>query len=1196
MFSSKSRKAVEAVSLLDHTQQLRTPNGWALGQLATLGIGGELTAIAFVGTSEGRLFVFGAPGVQVEWDVGLPSKIRHLAWKSGSGFLCVDTLYVYDLQRIEKGRPHRDSSLSLRSNVTCVETSASHSFLFLGCKDGTVDVYDIDRGILAPHARIPNLWLVQEEILRRSGVPDAPSRRHIPVCTDIKAHALDLNLLLVAYEGGVSLWNIATRQADRTWEFVLPPGAAGGGNDTEETIFMERRPAVTCLAWRPDGLVFAAGHEDGSLSFAATADDNPIMVRTLERADVNKATEEDLFGWSSQGQPGQRQPANREPIFRLAWSGFPQETYLSQALASVAGPSSPTLPSSPSLTEQKADLHGGTLLTVMGGILPSDPVGIHVLEFPAYVAPTASTAKSGGIPLAVREALRDSISPVAHHLYPTPAPPEDFLLLPRSSPHYGGAYDPSAIIITSGRDSRCPVPPAPHSSNSIEAFTFPLTISRAPRTLSLPSALSFSGRDTCTSAKLVIVGSLSYRHLLHQFDISEETAERIPLKGGHATPLPRSNRRGPPPTSGDQPPRILITTHIDLTVRFSDVSTHVLWGRKPEDGSDPRLEQDFPRPLRHLDIDVKAALADPRAAGLEAARLWKARPWELEIDKVELAEENLEVAISLSTGDVLVHRFAYGEAPRELEQDRANAEAHLDDTVQDALRDMNLDGATNPAPPRPTFGSTSQQSRQGSFAPTSFSADMDPQDRYVNLADAVVPRPDLDGFRPIAAFAFASTSAASGIASKSCLALSNIGFLAVSHDATLMIVDMRGPDVLLVDSAGFGRSASDKGKNKAKFDNSPITALTWTVCAIAEDHDRSPRLIVSQASGLSRIFELANVGGSWLVSERFASVHHDSTRNAFATFVLDKRGNELVADSQNLQLALNQQATYTSPDNIDPVGALTSLWITVAPTTLACFYNIDGPKTATYEDEHGQFERAAIVRAQGCTALAVQSRNCMLHVFSLPDLQQVSRLRFEATLHDSAGIFHIAPDGDFVQLLDPLNVRLGTIRDFYRPAFPPKVVAYDSSIAIPAQVSALQSVGSALGAWFGAQKVYSGAEIDGILGGSTRPPPKNRPAAGAPPPIVAATRQAKTASSSGYITPTQTQFLQGASESARDIMAKTSAALEQRNEYLGYLGERLGTMADDAAKFASETKRKAQQEAAKKSIAGGFSSLWKKVP
>jgi hypothetical protein len=34
--------------------------------------------------------------------------------------------------------------------------------------------------------RVGNLWLEQEELLRRSGVPDAPSRRHmcvIPHCT-----------------------------------------------------------------------------------------------------------------------------------------------------------------------------------------------------------------------------------------------------------------------------------------------------------------------------------------------------------------------------------------------------------------------------------------------------------------------------------------------------------------------------------------------------------------------------------------------------------------------------------------------------------------------------------------------------------------------------------------------------------------------------------------------------------------------------------------------------------------------------------------------------------------------------------------------------------------------------------------------------------------------------------------------------
>ncbi|GAA6002391.1 uncharacterized protein JCM10292_006635 [Rhodotorula paludigena] len=1221
MFSSKARRAQEAVERLNCSEVLQTAQAWQLGQLAQLGIGSELTAITYdpvqsllaVGTEHGRLFVFGAPGVELGWDLGMPTKIRHLVFKPGSGFLCVvdskDTLYIFNLQRLDQGKPHRDSSLSLRSTVTCVEASASHSFLFLGCKDGTVDVFDIDRGSLAHHARIPNLWLAQEEILRRSGVPGAPSRRHIPVCTDVKSHPLDINLVAVAYEGGVSLWNLATKQCERNWEFVLPPGAPGGGNDTEESLFMERRPPVTCLAWRPDGLLFAAGHEDGTLSFSSAEDEMPIMIRTLERVDVNKATEEDLFGWSAQGQPGQRQPANREPIFRLAWSGFPPETWLSQSLAKnpLGAPASPALPSSPHLSDEKTDLHGGTMLTVLGGLLPSDPIGVHVLELPAYAAPSAAGGKPGNLSLSAKEALRESLLHVGHHLYPTPAPPEDFIVLARN-PHYGLAYDPSAILITSGRDTRCPVPSAPHASNNIEAFTFPPSSARPPRPLRLPVALSFSGKDTCTAAQVVNISQLSHRHLLHQFDVSDEAAERLPLTGGHAFPRPRSTRRGPAPSLSDQPPRILVTSHVDLTVRFHDVSNQVLWGRKCDEVAEPRIEHEFPRPLRHLDVDVKSALADSRAGELQAARLWRERPWELEIDKVSVGEENLEVAVSLSTGDVLVWRFAYGELGAEPGFDRVGDPHHLGSAVEGALRDLSLDrhgsipppeaessAPASPAPGRSRFGSVSHRGRaslsqqSGAFQPES-----DPQDHHVDLSGSSVPRPDLDGFRPLAAFKFSSPSSASGAATKSKLALSNVGFLAASNDASLLVVDLRGPEVILVDVPGAGGAAA-QGKGKGKIDASPITALTWTICAIGEDHDRSPRLVVTQGSGLTRIFELANVGGGWHLSESFASAHHDSTRTAFATFVIDKAGNELLADSQNLQLALTHQASFGSLEHLDPSGAITSLWITVSPTTLACFFNLDGPKTATYEDERARFEKAALVHAHGCVALVVQSRNCALSMFSLPSLTYIARAKFDTTLHDSAGVFSLASDGDFVQHLDPLNIRLGTIRDLYRPAFPPRVVAFDPSIPIPAQTNTLSAVGSALGAWFGGKKVYTGAELDSILGGPQRPPPKNRPAPGAPPPIVTATKQAQ-AAKSGYSTPTQSEFVQGATDTARDIMARTNAALEQRGEYLSAIQDRLSSAANDAAKFASDTKTMAQREAAKKSISSGFSSLWKKIP
>ncbi|GAA5906729.1 hypothetical protein JCM8208_006372 [Rhodotorula glutinis] len=1221
MFSSKTRKALESASLLDHSQLLRSAQAWQLGQIASLGLGAELTAMTYdpvqsllaVGTEHGKLVVLGAPGVELAWDLGIPTKIRHLAFKSGSGFLCVvdakNTLSVFDLQRIENGKPHRDSSLSLRSNVTCLESSASLSFLFIGGKDGTVDLYDIDRGILAPpEARIPNLWLSQEEILRRSGVPGAPSRRHIPVCTDVKHHPLDLNLVLIAYEGGIALWNLATRTVERTYEFVVPPGAPGGGNDSGENLFAERRSPVTCLAWRPDGLVFAAGHEDGTISFASSEDEMPVMIRTLERADVNKTTEEDLFG--------HREPANREPVFRLAWSAFPQESWFSSSVGKSGGPASPALPASPSLADEKTDLHGGTMLTVLGGVLLTDPVGVHVLEFAAYLAPPAATTKPGSIPLAVREALRNSIAPVAHHLYPTPAPPEDFLLLPRNNPHYGLSYDPIGIIVTSGRDPRCPVLSAAHAANNIEAFAFPPSSMRAPRPLILPPALSFSGNDTCSAAQVVTTSSLSYRHLVHQFDVSEETGERLPLHGGRASPVARATRRGPAPTLSDQPPRLLVTSHIDLTVRFSDISTPLLWGRKPAvEGAEARIEHEFPRPLRHLDVDLKATLSDPRASEMAAARLLKERPWELEIDKVSFGEENLEVAVSLSTGDLLVYRFAYGEHLATIELDRAEAADELDDTIQGALHDMSLDGPSSippvprgdptshpvhrvsspPPPHRSRFGSIAHpgQSRHNSTASAAHQAELDPQDRYVDLAGAAVPRPDLDGFRPVAGFHFSSAASASGIKARSRLALSSVGFLAASNEASLIVVDLRGPEVVLVDVPG---TSAPSAKGKGKIDSSAITALSWTICAIGEDHDRSPRLVVTQDSGLTRVFELSNVGGSWYLSEKYVSVQHDSTRGAFASFVLDKAGNELVADAQNLQLALTHQAALGTVESHDPAGAITSLWVTVARSTLACYFNLDGPRTAVYEDEHAQFEKAVVVHVQGCAALVVQSRNCTLSMFSLPDLTYVARAKFDTTLHDSAGVFSLAPDGDYCQYLDGLTIRLGTLRDLYRPAFPPRIVAFDPSIAVPAQTSALQAVGSVLGTWFGGKRVYTGAEVDALLGGPKRPPPKSRPAPGAPPPIVTATKKAKAPPPSAYGPPSSAAFVQGASDSARSIMASTNAALEQRGEYLNALSERLGGMANDAASFAKETRKTAQQEAAKRSISGAWSGLLSKLP
>lgn len=185
-----------------------------------------------------------------------------------------------------------------------------------------------------------------------------------------------------------------------------------------------------------------------------------------------------------------------------------------------------------------------------------------------------------------------------------------------------------------------------------------------------------------------------------------------------------------------------------------------------------------------------------------------------------------------------------------LEEDRAEAEATLDDTVQGALRDLNLDWNNSRAPPsgmmngppqphttQPPFKAAhSKLSRhRGSVAShsPSMSSTQDPQDLLVDLKDAPVRRLDQDGFRPIAGFKFSSSFGEGAPSSKTCLAMSDIGFFAASNEANLIVVDMRGPEVLLFDSP-HSQTIDHKGKGKHKVDPSSISSLTWTISAIGE--------------------------------------------------------------------------------------------------------------------------------------------------------------------------------------------------------------------------------------------------------------------------------------------------------------------------------------------------------------------------
>lgn len=196
---------------------------------------------------------------------------------------------------------------------------------------------------------------------------------------------------------------------------------------------------------------------------------------------------------------------------------------------------------------------------------------------------------------------------------------------------------------------------------------------------------------------------------------------------------------------------------------------------------------------------------------------------------------------------MLRNRLGYGDKrdPLSVEYARAGAEDDLHDNVKSALQDLSLDGPDPSAPPAPILPPPSSNSpslsshsrrfstrRRSSSTATgaSPSQDLELQDHHIDLSLVPSPRPFHDGWRAVAGFILPSSSSAS---TKPSLSLSDIGFLAASSDNSLLIADMRGPEVLLVDTPGRATEGG-KGKGKARSDSSPITSLKWIISPINE--------------------------------------------------------------------------------------------------------------------------------------------------------------------------------------------------------------------------------------------------------------------------------------------------------------------------------------------------------------------------
>lgn len=475
------------------------------------------------------------------------------------------------------------------------------------------------------------------------------------------------------------------------------------------------------------------------------------MVRTLTHEDVNIIDGESLMEagvldnqirstTEFEGMPVlPAAMANREPIYKLAWAGFPDQA----AIKTIAA-----LPDGPPLTNATAEYgeRGETLLIVLGGQSPGEKPGINMLQMPAYQPPVinaknARSAISEGLSLTDRYAYRDSLSATGSSNYPTKTPPEDFILLPRSSPYFAMSFDPIAIFVLLTPDKKLPhtmamaerqleayafppprsnVPPpvlgrkniqTPGEGETLVAMTpaprmgaapvaqrqasaaswkFPWSASPPAGSSSAPSlhsispslqrdslrrryrlpSLIWSGGLSVLGTRIVPLPTPTFQRLIeHTLHNNQEANPRIPVRGGMAVPDLQSHGAPDLKVIKMENYRILATWHADCTVRFWDISPHLLVLPTP-------LRFEYPNPLPHLTISIGEWLRHPDLSHLPIAKQWATDRSQVQIASVYLARESLECVVTFVSGEVIVTKFAQAKAESVHE---ANSVAEEDD-------------------------------------------------------------------------------------------------------------------------------------------------------------------------------------------------------------------------------------------------------------------------------------------------------------------------------------------------------------------------------------------------------------------------------------------------------------------------------------------------------------------------------------
>ncbi|OJJ39242.1 hypothetical protein ASPWEDRAFT_36989 [Aspergillus wentii DTO 134E9] len=375
-----------------------SPDLFALDDVARCGINSQISAIAYdpvqsllaVGTSDtqfgsGQIYVFGQRRVCVVFTLPRKASAKFLQF-SADKLISVDSkneICVYSLESKQML-----VSYAPPSHVTALLTDPSLDYAFIGLQSGDVIAYDLDRENLTPF-KIPNLWAGRN-----------PRVRLFPVVS-LAFSPRDIGKVLVGYPDGAVTFTFKQNVAQKYFEYEVPPGALGGNSDIP--VNDVRKPKLTRALWHPNGIFVLTVHEDSSLVLWDSKDGRKIMARTIQAANVDEPGVVSDRPISSGGGLG-----FKDPITQLAWC--------------VKGNGDDT-----------------GLLIAGGNIASEGKKGLTFLD----MGSTPNYQTSSWPMLA-----KYFESPKQKVDIPTPPGAEvvDFCLIPRSSPYYGGAHDPIALI------------------------------------------------------------------------------------------------------------------------------------------------------------------------------------------------------------------------------------------------------------------------------------------------------------------------------------------------------------------------------------------------------------------------------------------------------------------------------------------------------------------------------------------------------------------------------------------------------------------------------------------------------------------------------------------------------------------------------------------------------------------------------